>query len=103
MFFGNKNTIIPEGIVEICTFAFLNCTGLTTIEIPSNVSKIGEAAFSTGLKVTLKTVVFKDPIGWSGVAPSMPSDTFSNLDLSDPEQNAIYLTSTYYPYNWTKA
>ena len=47
---GCKGTVIPDGVTEIGTSAFLNCTGLTSIEIPASVTLIGVSAFqNTGL------------------------------------------------------
>ena len=48
---GCKNTIIPNTVTKIGNYAFQDCSGLTSMEIPNSVS-IGEGAFSrcTGLK-----------------------------------------------------
>lgn len=47
---GCKNTIIPSSVKEIDEEAFHNCHCLTSIEIPSSVTEIGQYAFScTGL------------------------------------------------------
>ncbi len=48
---GCKNTVIPNSVTSIKMEAFLDCTGLTSIEIPSSVTYIGDAAFyrCTGL------------------------------------------------------
>ena len=43
---GCKNTIIPDGVTNIGNFAFLDCTGLTSIEIPNCVTSIGDCAFA---------------------------------------------------------
>ena len=46
---GCKTTVIPEGVTDIMSNAFLGCQGLTTITIPSSVtgkrSYIGQNAF----------------------------------------------------------
>ncbi len=43
--------IIEDGVTSIGNFAFLNCTGLTTVTIPASVKSIGDSAFNycTGL------------------------------------------------------
>ena len=47
---GCKNSVIPDGVTEIGTAAFQNCTGLTTIAIPASVTAVGPLAFyNTGL------------------------------------------------------
>lgn len=48
---GCKNSIIPEEITRIDTYAFMSCSGLTEIVIPEGVESIRELAFSgcTGL------------------------------------------------------
>lgn len=60
---GCKNTIIPDGIVEIYAQAFAGCTGLTSIWIPEGVTVIAPAAFiqcsnlkSISLPSTLATI-----------------------------------------------
>ena len=42
---GCKRTIIPNSVTSIGTSAFVECTGLTSIEIPNSVSSIGRSAF----------------------------------------------------------
>lgn len=47
---GCKNTVIPDGIIEICSNAFSGQTDLTSISIPNSVEYIGANAFRcTGL------------------------------------------------------
>lgn len=42
---GCKATVIPDGVTEIGSMAFLGCTGLTSLDIPASVTSIGVAAF----------------------------------------------------------
>ena len=51
LFYGCKNTLIPENVVVIESYAFEGCSGLTEISIPDNVTDIESNAFSgcTGL------------------------------------------------------
>ena len=47
---GCKSSVIPDGVTEIGTAAFQNCTGLTAIDIPATVTSVGPLAFyNTGL------------------------------------------------------
>lgn len=45
LFFGCKNTVIPNSVESIRNFAFNNCTGLTEITIPDSVGEIGYNTF----------------------------------------------------------
>ena len=43
---GCKNTIIPNSVTRINSYAFDHCSGLTSINIPNTVTSIGQRAFS---------------------------------------------------------
>ncbi len=45
LIFGCKNSIIPEGVTEICCAAFSGCAGLTSVEIPESVNTVGGLCF----------------------------------------------------------
>ena len=62
---GCKNTIIPNSVTSIGSYAFYGCTGLSSIIIPEGVTSIGESAFDacTGLtSITIPSSV--ESIGW---------------------------------------
>ena len=42
---GCKNTVIPNSVTSIGSYAFEDCSGLTSITIPNSVASIGEGAF----------------------------------------------------------
>ena len=42
---GCKNTVIPNSVTSIGSYAFYGCSGLTSIEIPNSVTSIGGSAF----------------------------------------------------------
>lgn len=39
------NLILPDGLTEISNYAFYHCTGLSAVDIPQSVVKIGQMAF----------------------------------------------------------
>ena len=41
-----KDLVIPEGVTNIGCYAFLFCSGLTSVSIPNSVTSIGDGAFS---------------------------------------------------------
>ncbi|MCQ2338317.1 MAG: leucine-rich repeat domain-containing protein [Paludibacteraceae bacterium] len=42
---GCMNTVIPNGVTTICSYAFRGCSGLTSVTIPNSVTSIGSYAF----------------------------------------------------------
>ena len=57
---GCANSIIPNdgSVTNIATYAFRDCTGLTSIDVPGSVISIGEGAFSDCTGLTSITVPF---------------------------------------------
>ncbi len=53
---GCKNTVIPNDVTGIGSFAFEDCSGLTDITIPDNVTSIGELAFSRCSNLSTLTI-----------------------------------------------
>jgi len=51
LYIGCKNSVIPQGVLNIGNGAFYGCTGLTSITLPSSITSIGSNAFQncTGL------------------------------------------------------
>ena len=68
---GCKNTIIPQGIKNISSNAFLNCSSMSSITIPYSVTSIGNNAFSGCSKLIDVYVENPTPI-------SIGSDVFSS-------------------------
>ena len=51
LFWGGPNTVIPTSVTTIGSYSFRGCTGLTSINIPANVTTIEYCAFEgSGLK-----------------------------------------------------
>ena len=90
--------IIPNTVTEIATCAFSNCDGLTEIIIPSSVKKIYKNAF---IWSSITKVTFESSSGWYCTSyEGSPNGT--NLSLTNPSNNATYLSSTYCEYYWYK-
>ena len=53
---GCKNTIIPNSVTTIDTYAFSNCSSLTSITIPNSVTAIGTQAFDGCSSLTSVTI-----------------------------------------------
>ena len=53
---GCNNTVIPNGITGIFTYAFRGCIGLTSMTIPNSVMSIGEQAFCNCQGLTSVTI-----------------------------------------------
>ena len=49
---GCQNTIIPNSVTSIESYAFVGCSSLTSIEIPNSVTSIGDDAFSSCSSLT---------------------------------------------------
>ena len=53
---GCKNTVIPNSVTSIGSYAFDACTGLTSITIPNSVTRIGQDAFHNCSGLTSITI-----------------------------------------------
>ncbi len=53
---GCKNTVIPNSVTSIESYAFDGCSGLTSVTIPNNVASIGYSAFSGCSSLTSITI-----------------------------------------------
>lgn len=85
---------MPRSVVNIGETAFMN-TGLTNITIPDSLTSIGEYAFSGCTKLT--SITFPNTTGWYRPISSSAT-TGTEMDMSDPAQNATWLTDTYDNY-----
>lgn len=56
LIYGCKNTIIPNSVTSIDDYAFVGCSGLTSVVIPNSVTTIGQSAFSNCSSLTSATI-----------------------------------------------
>ena len=107
-------------LISIGDSAFSSCNGLTSITLPSSLTSIGEWAFSYCSELTevdlsqctsltsigsyafwncsnLDSITFPNTTGWY-YTTSSTATSGTEMDMSNPEQNATWLTSTYYTY-----
>ena len=101
---GCKTSDIPNDgtVTSIGSSAFLGCSGLTSITIPSFVTSIGKQAFSSCSKLT--SVTFNNTTGWQ-VSTSSSFTSVTEIDFSDLSNSATaatYLTSNYKTYYWRR-
>ena len=89
---------IPDSVQEMSYSIFSYCDNLERVVIGSGITRIEEGAFRDCK--ALNEVVFRDPAGWR--VRTMYALFSSKIDVSDPEQNADYLTGEYCDYYWNK-
>ena len=92
---GCNNSVIPEGVTSIGSYAFHECRKLTSITIPDSVTSIVAAAFYNCSKLT--RVTFANPNGWKAGSVDMTGK------LTNPATNATYLVTTYYNATWQRS
>ena len=97
---GCKNTIIPNSVTSIGSYAFYLCSGLTSIEIPNAVTSIGYGTFwgCTGLTsieipnsvTSIDSYAFRGCSGLTSMTvladnpPTITYNTFQNVPKSIP-------------------
>jgi|GEM_PF-2275320 len=93
------NIHLPAGLLTIGSSAFGSCSALNEITIPAEVTEIGDLAFF-GCDA-LNSVSFAVQNGWERI--SVVGRTDSLPVLSNPTDNATYLTDTYDSYTWKRS
>lgn len=94
-----SNIVIPDKVTTIGQEAFASCESLTSINIPASTTSIGREAFYNC--TSLSSADFENPYSWK-CRPSGLSTIYylqSNM-VSDDEQAAEYLTTTYDDAYW---
>lgn len=77
-----KDLVIPNNVTSISNYAFLSCSGLTSIIIPNSITSIGDHAFDCENLATVTSLIV-DPMK---ISPSVFSqNTLYNASLIVPE------------------
>ena len=75
-----KDATLPEGLTSIRDYAFVSCSGLTSVTIPEGVTSIGDSAFSRCSGLTSVTI----PEGVISISDSAFSDCFGLTSVTIP-------------------
>ena len=78
---GCKNTVIPSSVKYIGSYAFYDCSGLTSVTIPSSVTSIGSYAFDGCSDLTSLTILE----GVTSIGESAFGDCRALTSLTIPE------------------
>ena len=91
---------IPDSVTFIDGGAFYGCTSLKEITIPARVTSIGADAFYGC--TSLKRVIFENIAGWKVYRWTFFGSEISEINVSDPAQNADDLTCFYAHHCWKR-
>ncbi len=94
-----ERVTLPEALTEIDDSAFFDCAKLTRLTIPKQVNTINFHAFYGC--TALEQVVFENTVGWSA-KDLLPKSKWEQVDVSDPAQAAIELTTEHSDCNWVR-
>ena len=85
---------IPDSVESIGSHAFSNCSSLTSVDMSgcTNLTIISIYAFAYCSSLT--SVKFPSTTGWF-VTESLSATSGTEMDMSNPEQNATWLTAEY--------
>ena len=102
LLFGCKNTIIPNSVTSIGSYAFYYCKGLTSLTIPNSVTSIGFYAFGycSGLKEIYCNWSPQNLFNYSNVFDG-DTDIYSSCILYVPKGTLDAYKSTS-PWNYFK-
>ena len=78
---GCKNSVIPNGVTSIGSYAFYGCSGLTSITIPDGVTSIGKSAFEKCRSLT--SIAIPDSVNNIDASAFAYCDGLVNISLSN--------------------
>ena len=120
LFYDNtsiKSIVIPNQVIEICSYVFSGCTNLTEITLPESLYSIGKSAFQACKRLT--SITIPSSVKYIGKAAFSVCDNLNSVyfemsggnwkvdghlvvSVSDPRRNALYLKDTYTLSEWYK-
>ena len=91
---GLTNITLPSSLISIEFRAFEGCSGLTEVDLSNctNLTSIGSNTFYGCNNLT--SIIFPNTTGWYR-ATSSTATSGINMTMSNPTQNATWLTDTY--------
>ena len=95
---GCKNTSIPNSVTSIGSFAFYQCSSLTSIIIPNSVTSIGESAFFGCISVTSVTL----PKSVTSIGYAAFRDCFSLSSVTIPNGVTSIGSGAFYGCTFTE-
>ena len=92
---GLTSITLPSSLTSIGDYAFFGCSGLTEVDLSNctSLTSIGSYAFQDCSN--LERIVFPNTTGWYRTRSSSDT-TGTEMDMTDPEQNAEWLTTSIY-------
>lgn len=122
MYRGNETVLnIPDGVTEVCHYAFINLNNVTAFHLPATLKSIGDYAFfrcSSLVSLTvpqsvnriggyvfydctaLEEIVFEAPEGWRVTTAADRYSGGSTISVLRPQVNVRYFKSAYPRYFW---
>ena len=89
---GIEEYTIPEGVEEICGYAFYGCVNLQSISIPNSVTRIDESVFCDC--TSLKKINIPDSLNYMGFSAFENCSSLTCIDIPDKmediEERAFY-------------
>ena len=83
---GCMNTVIPNTVTGIGSYAFNYCTGLTEINLPNSITTIGERAFRGCIRLTSITI----PASVNSIGATICSECYNLKTMKVANGNTTY-------------